>query len=500
MPCTTILVGRKASYDGSTIIARNDDSPSGIYMPKNFITVKAEDQPRKYKSVLSHVEIDLPDNPLDYTCLPNAVEGEGIWGAAGVNSANVGMTATETITSNSRVLGADSLVKYQKGQGKPGSADYQAEVIGGIGEEDFISIVLPYIRSAKEGVIRVGKLLEEYGTYEMNGMAFSDTKDIWWLETIGGHHWIARRVPENAYVTMPNQFGLDHFDFEDAFGPQQNFMCSADLLEFIKKNHLNLNFPDEDFNPRLAFGSADDSDHTYNTCRAWVLQRHFNPNSFDWDSSTPDFGPESNDIPWCMVPERLLTVEDVKYGLSNHYQGTKYDPYGHADNAKWKSIYRPIGVNRTDDLAIIQIRPYAAEAGQAVEWISLGSNVFNASVPFYTNVEKTPTYLSNASDRVTSENFYWVNRLVAALADPHFNKCAIHIERYQLAVQTKGHEILQKYDPQLVGLDHVAARPICEKANQEMADFLKAETDKLLDKVLYEASNLMRNGFARSDA
>ena len=73
MPCTTILVGRKASYDGSTIIARNDDSPSGIYMPKNFITVKAEDQPRKYKSVLSHVEIDLPDNPLDYTCLPNAV-------------------------------------------------------------------------------------------------------------------------------------------------------------------------------------------------------------------------------------------------------------------------------------------------------------------------------------------------------------------------------------------------------------------------------------------
>lgn len=25
MPCTTILVGRNASHDGSTIIARNDD-------------------------------------------------------------------------------------------------------------------------------------------------------------------------------------------------------------------------------------------------------------------------------------------------------------------------------------------------------------------------------------------------------------------------------------------------------------------------------------------
>lgn len=29
MACTTILVGKKASYDGSTMIARNDDSPSG---------------------------------------------------------------------------------------------------------------------------------------------------------------------------------------------------------------------------------------------------------------------------------------------------------------------------------------------------------------------------------------------------------------------------------------------------------------------------------------
>ena len=36
MPCTTILVGKKASYDGSTIIARNDDSGSGHYNQKNL--------------------------------------------------------------------------------------------------------------------------------------------------------------------------------------------------------------------------------------------------------------------------------------------------------------------------------------------------------------------------------------------------------------------------------------------------------------------------------
>ena len=34
MACTTILVGKKASYDGSTMIARNDDSPSGRFTPE----------------------------------------------------------------------------------------------------------------------------------------------------------------------------------------------------------------------------------------------------------------------------------------------------------------------------------------------------------------------------------------------------------------------------------------------------------------------------------
>ena len=97
------------------------------------------------------------------------------------------MSATETITTNARVLGADPLVK------------------DGFGEEDMLTLVLPYIKTAREGVLRLGELLETYGTYESNGIAFADTEEIWWLETIGGHHWITRRVPDDTYVTNPNQ-------------------------------------------------------------------------------------------------------------------------------------------------------------------------------------------------------------------------------------------------------------------------------------------------------
>ena len=265
MPCTTLLVGKNASYDGSTIIGRNDDSPSGVFTEKKLVAFKKENLKDTYTSVISHVKVSLPKEGLDFTMMPNVDKKEGIWAACGINEKNVGMTATETITSNARVLGADPLVNYvpkKKGQ---------EEKAGGIGEEDLVFLVLPYIHSAREGVLRLGKLLEEYGTYESNGIAFSDENEIWWLESIGGHHWIAKRVPDDCYVVMPNQFGLDIFDFEDAYNEKKENLCSEDLLDFVKENHLALDMDETHFNPRLAIGSNDYSYHDYNTTRAWFM-------------------------------------------------------------------------------------------------------------------------------------------------------------------------------------------------------------------------------------
>lgn len=330
MPCTTILVGKKASYDGSTIIARNDDSGSGHYTSKKLAVIKPEEQPKIYKSVISHVEIELPENPMRYTAMPNAEEGEGIWAACGVNEAHVGMTATETITSNPRVLGADPLVRYQPAK------DGKEEIPGGIGEEDIVYIVLPYIHSAREGVKRLGSLLEQYGTYEMNGIAFQDADEIWWLETIGGHHWIARKVPDDVYVMMPNQFGMDQFDLEDALSNQKEYMCSADLKEFVEKYHLNLS-QDGTFNPRDIFGSHDDSDHVYNTPRAWYMARCLNPSTMNWDG--PDAGEDSRAIEWVAFASNVFNTAAPFYTdvekVPEYFSNTTGD--ASTDNFYWAS-------------------------------------------------------------------------------------------------------------------------------------------------------------------
>ena len=80
MPCTTILVGKKASYDGSTMIARNDDSGAGHYTSKKFVVIHPEEQPRTYKTEISHLTIELPDNPMRYTAVPNAEKRRGCLG------------------------------------------------------------------------------------------------------------------------------------------------------------------------------------------------------------------------------------------------------------------------------------------------------------------------------------------------------------------------------------------------------------------------------------
>ena len=481
-----MLVGKKASNDNTTMIARTDD---GHFDVKKMIVVEPEMQPRKYKTVISHLEIDLPEEPMRYTACPSVDKKQGIWPATGINAANVGMTATETITSNPRVLAADPLVVYKKAE-KRGEKD----IPGGIGEEDIVLLVLPYIRSAREGVERLGALLEKYGTYEMNGIAFNDVNEVWWLETIGGHHWIASRVKDNEVVIAPNQFGTDRFDLEDALGAKKEHMCSADLRDFIEENNLDLN-QDGEFNPRFIFGSHRDMDHVYNTPRAWYMGRCLAPFSYSWDGPNADFGPESDDIPWSLVPDKKVTVERMKYILSSVYQGTDFYPYVNYDE-NMKGHYRPIGINRTGVTTICQIRDNVPDSIKGLEWVCFASTTFNAMVPIYPNVHKLPKYLSDVTLDVSTENLYWSSRLLGALADPHFGACMPHIERYQEAMAAEGRRFVLKYDKLFAETGDEA---LLEKANAEICDTAKKLTTDTLNKVLLSSSEKMRNGYQRFD-
>lgn len=309
---------------------------------------------------------------------------------------------------------------------------------------------------------------------------------------------MARRVPDDGVVVMPNQLGIDRLDLKDTEGKENLF--SRDLPEFIQKHHLDLTM-EGPFDPRAAFGSHADSDHAYNTPRAWFMLRYLLPHAFVWDGAEADYRPTDDDLPWCVRPERKVTVEDVKYLLSSHYQGTPYDPYATYGDSKMRGAYRSIGINRTDLLSINQLRPGMYPDCAAVQWISFASNAFNVSLPIYSRVPEVPEYLSNTGKHATTDSFYWVSRMIAALADASYKTCLAHIERYQLHAASKAHEILNRYDARMLSQPEEEKRLALRlEANRELAEMIRQLSQDTLDKVLYERSNGMKNAYARADA
>lgn len=440
MPCTTILAGKKATADGSTLVARNEDF-GHAFNPKRFIVVTPDKQPKNYQSVTTKCKVDLPENPLRYTAMPEleeTIKKTGWWGEAGINAANVAMSATETSTTNSRILGIDPMNKK------------------GIGEEDFVTIVLPYIHSAREGVQLLGKYLEKYGTYESNGVAFSDSDEVWYMETIGGHHWAAKRVPDDCYVAAPNWFNITSFDFNS-----DDTMASADLEEMIQNYHLDLDQTGNPYNLRHIFGSHADSDYEYNIPRQWYIQKLFNPNE--------EKKPNDPELPFAKKPEHLLTIEDFKYALSSRYQNTVYDPYGKEGTEQDHQAFRPIGFQRNQELSILQIRNDVPKDIAGVQWLALGPNAFNGIAPYYVNILDTPAVYRDTKEHFDIHNMYWLTHAIATVVDEHPFRYQADIEAMKQETLANGRHLLLETDNKVKNLSGKELQNALQKANEQIA-------------------------------
>lgn len=532
MSCTTILVGKKASLAGGNIIARSDDSGSKGFTPKKLSVIDPKTISRQYESKVSHCLVALPDNPQSYVCVPSASDHKGMWASCGVNASNTAMSASETITSNPRVYGADPLVYYHASSNER----------GGIGEEDLVTLVLPYIKSAREGVRRTGDLLEQYGTYEKNGIAFSDEKEIWWMETIGGHHWIARKLPDDCIAVIVNQLGMDAFDMRDAMSEQQSHMCSSGMGQWILDNHLYAFSNTQDhrfikdsskegrgqnkgkerrdwnagldvgytligdgkdhfvFSPREYFGSDTDSDALYNTPRLWDIQRRLrkclDPSSPDlYQGPSAIYHPHSIDLPWCFRPEKKMAPEDIQQAMASHFQGTDWDPYGRYSKEKKK--YRPAGINRCNFVGMVEHRPKL----ETLLWLSFGCSIFTPSIPLFARMTKAPAYLSSTTLKPDLSSAYWASRFLAAMADASWGSCIHAVRNYQQLVANQTRQKLRQADIRLQSADNEALpKEIMDEANHEIAQCLAYHTDRILDEVLRLRSFDMNNAYGLSDA
>ncbi|GKT02653.1 C69 family dipeptidase [Furfurilactobacillus entadae] len=437
--CTSILVGRQASLDGSIMIGRNEDSKAS--WPKHFVVHEEQTTTVApiYKSKDNGFTTTLPLTALRYTATPEWTDKYGLFEEDGINSANVAMSATESAYSNETVLAADPFV-----------AD-------GIQEEAMVTVVLPYITTAREGVARLGALLEQHGTTESNGILFADDHEAWYMETAAGHQWVAQRIPDDGYAVVANQLAIQTVDFTDS----DNFMFAAGIKDFVNDHNLN---PDrEGFNFRHIFGTHSVSDEMYNTPRVWIGQRMFNPEI--------DQEPTNEELPFIRRASHKISLHEVQDFLSNHYEGTDYDPVGRG--AHHPHDFRPISLAKTQESHILQLRPTMPTELKGVQWLAMGVAAQSNYVPFYTAINDTPTAYKRGTGRYAPTSAYWTFKLASTLWDAHYR----HFERQYQQVRT---DLRVTLGSQLAASDATAMT----LTGTELTDFLTAANDQAAKRAL----------------
>ena len=461
--CTSIMVGKKASIDGSTFIARNEDRVKAVE-PKQFLIRPAvTGRHETYVSPYNKLTVPLPQNAMRYSATPHLDQSMGPNEEDGFNEDNVGESATESVYANGRVLAYDPYIK------------------NGLAEDSMTTLVLPYIHSAREGVEYLGKLVATYGSAEGNGVQFIDQNEVWYMEIVTGHQWVAVRIPDDCYAVAPNQVMIEKIDFNDP----DNYMWSSGIREFVTEHNLN---PDPDqWNFRHIFGTCTRKDRHYNTPRLWYAQRYLNPQAADHQQ------PEDMDMPFIRKAERKITVEDIQHILGSHFNETKYDPIGEGDPVD-RRRYRSISLSRTAQSHILQVRPHATGT-QAIQWIAFGIPTFSAYVPFFANANDTDESYKNVPQTMDFEHAFWLDEALAEIVEAHLTEFAeddfAFIKEMHSWTRQKIHEV------DLVSTQKSAEEltDFLTQQNHEIAQYCNQKTRELIFKLLTKGTELSKLTF-----
>ena len=449
--CTTIIIGQEQTADGSMIVARSEDWDA--MEAKNYEIFEGTDNgPREFVAKDSPFRCELPEKALGYSAL-SPYNLHGHWGSAGFNTAGVGMSATESIFSSDEILKHDPLVE------------------NGVAENSVFNITLPYVHTAREGVERLGMLIEKYGIAEGFGIGFVDSKEIWYLETACGHRWLACRMPKDQYFVTGNQSRFRTYDPND----KENYLASADLIEFAEKHGL-YNPAQGDFDFHEAYARDIKLDTTYNYPRVWGLQQFFSPEIKN--------DVTKNTFPVFAKAAHKVTLTELRTAFRFHYDNTEHDPYL---NSNPKEPYRPVSIFRTTQTHLLQVRPELPQAIGCVNYVAMGMADLGVFLPLYQGITSYPEAYTKGNGESSDDSAYWKFRKIMVLGMTNYNKYAPVIKeayaKFEAETDQRQREMEEEY------LRIYKTQPL------HAQDLLQAFSDKVLNSALDLADRLQEKLF-----
>ncbi len=404
--CTTIVVGRKASVDGSVLLAHNEDDGGSVAVKLQVI--KRGEHPG---------------------CL--MFNGSKIYREPR-SMLSIRVTWSNHAYVNSRMVGVDFGDSYINEKGvaivsdsAPSREDRPHLVNGGI--RFFLRrIVAEKASSAREGVEIIGSLVEEYG-YGHKGRIYvvADSKEAWVVHVVFGRHWVAQRVPDNAVAVIPNSFTIRRVDLSD----KNCFMGSKDLVEYAAKRGWYRPARDGEFDFSRAYGDPRAHEEGSNAFRQWLGLYMLTGRDYPLDN-----------LPFAVEPSRKLTFKDLMKVLRSHFEETRYDEVPRQALEKPGGFHRnlsirPMCVWTTQEASVIQLRGYMPREIGVVYWRAPGIPCINAFIPWYpvamTRCEAwfPEPYRHADLSHLDTGSAYWVFRILTAMVDDSYRERASVVRR-----------------------------------------------------------------------
>lgn len=330
--CNFVVVGKAASADGSVLMGYNNDWSANNY---TYLQVVPGDATK-------HRFVKI----LTLGAIP-----EG-----GINEHKLGVNYGTFTTLDRAVLAADPYVK--KGYGG-----------------ELWDLLLQQATTAQQAIDLLEQMANTkgFGSGAAGSFAVADPNEAWLFELLGGRHWVAMRVPDDAVLAHPNTLTIRQVNLADP----AHFRGSADLAAFAQ----SIGRYDPASGPldvAVAFADAADLVDYTNTNRMWTVYNRFAP-AQGFQPSMP-----LATRPVYVVPEHDVTLQDVMAATRDHFEGTSLDQtQGYTLMSPHDQTDRPTCYSYTDYSAVWQLRGWLPDAVGGVLWLAPSRPCSSTFTPFY---------------------------------------------------------------------------------------------------------------------
>lgn len=417
--CTNLIVGKKASADGSVIVSYSADS-YGLF------------------GFLCHY--------------PAAKHPDGAMRAIYDWDSGKYLGQIKEAKETYNVIGNMNEFQVTIGETTFGGRPELVDTTGVMDYGSLIYVALQRSRSAKEAIKVMTDLVKEYGYYS-SGESFSiaDPNEVWIMEMIGkgpgvkGAVWVAVRIPDDCIAAHANQSRIHQFNLND----KENCLYAPDVISFAREKGY-FSGANKDFSFADAYCPLDFSGLRFCEARVWSYYNMFSKATGQAYLSYIQ-GDSKEPMPLYVKPDQKVSVRDIQRAMRDHYEGTVLDITKDMGAGAFNMPYRlspltfkvdgveyfnerPISTQQTAFTFVAQMRANLPDVVGGVLWFGLDDANMTVFTPVYCNTNQVPdVYAEGNGDCVTFSwnSAFWIYNWVADMIRPRYSLMVSDMQQVQ---------------------------------------------------------------------